>query len=99
MHSDFNSTMEILYGSYWGLELLASFILTWLIGLTPPIVIRFIIARKPLPRCWAIVLAAMFLIMNIEIFTMLGSRSNTHTALCLVPWVSYLVLRRKSREK
>jgi len=74
--------------------LLISFLLTWGIGLTPPLLIRYAVLRRPFRDKWpAVVIAGGFLILNIAIFTALGSKSKTHGALMLVCFASYYILR------
>ena len=90
-----DSIMENMFGEYWFLTLLVSAILTWGIGLTPPLLIRYAILRKPLPKKAAIPLVVLFWFINIIIFTALGSQSKTHAALFLVAWASYYILHRK----
>lgn len=78
----------------WGLGMvLLSFFLTWGIGLAPPLLIRFVFLRRSIVKAWAIGGAALFLVLNIVIFEILGSQSKTHAALILVAIVSYLILR------
>lgn len=87
------SAMEITFGEYWWFTLLVSFFITWGIGLIPPILVRYVIIRRPLLKPWAIGLVIFFWIINIGIFTALGSQSKTHMALFLVAVVSYYILR------
>ena len=75
--------------------ILFSFILTWGIGITPPLLIRYAIIKRPLPKKAAIPLVVLFWLINIIIFTALGSQSKTHAALFLVAWASYYILHRK----
>ena len=91
------SPMEYLYGPIWWLTIIVSFVLTWGIGLIPPILIRYAIVRKPLSRGWAIGLVAFLWMVNIVIFTALGSQSKTHAALFLVAWTSYIILKKEKR--
>ena len=70
--------MEDIYGEYWWLTLIISGILTWGIGLTPPILIRFVFLRKPLSKGWAIGIVIFLWFINFVLFTALGSESKTH---------------------
>lgn len=90
-----DSIMEEAFGEHWLLTLLVSAILTWGIGLTPPILIRYAIFRRPLPKRVVIPLIVFFWVVNITIFTYLGSQSKTHAALFFVAWASYYILHRK----
>ena len=93
------SAMEYLYGPLWWLTIIVSFILTWGIGLIPPLIIRYAIVRKPLSKGWAIGLVIFLWMINIVIFTALGSQSKTHAALFLVAWTSYRILKKENKPK
>lgn len=79
--------------------LIFSFIITWSVGLFPPIFIRFVVLRRPISKGWSIGLAAFFLFFNIMLFNILGSESKTHSALVLVAWASYAILKTKEDKK
>ncbi len=70
-----------------------SLLMTWTIGLTPPLVIRYVLLRRPISTWAAIGTCGAFWVINILIFTALGSKSKTHGALVLVALVSYWILR------
>jgi len=91
--------MENAFGEYWLLTLIISAILTWGIGLAPPLIIRFVIAGRPLSKGISIGLVILFLIINLMIFSALGSESKTHMALFFVAWASYYILRKKTKRK
>jgi len=93
------SAMEVAFGDYWWLTLIVSALLTWGLGLIPPVIIRYLIVRKPLSKPWAIGVVVFLWMVNIVIFTALGSQSKTHTALFLVAWVSYVILRKGKTTK
>lgn len=88
------SPMDYLYGPMGWLTIIVSFVLTWGIGLIPPLIIRYAIVRKPLPKGWAIGLVVFLWMVNIVVFTALGSQSKTHAALFLVAWVSYIIFKK-----
>ena len=92
--SNTDSAMTQMYGESWGITLIISALLTCGIGLTPPLLIRFLFMRRPIGKGWAIGTAAIFWFINIIIFTALGSTSKTHGALFLVAWTSYAILRK-----
>ena len=94
-----DSIMENVFGEYWWITLIVSAILTWGVGLTPPLLIRFAFLRRPISKGWAIGTAAIFWFINIIIFTALGSTSKTHGALFLVAWASYAILRKGAKKK
>jgi len=75
-------------------SLILSFVLTWVIGLLPPILIRFAITRKPIGKFLSGLISFIFLIINVILFSLLGSQSKTHGALMLVALVSYFVMSR-----
>lgn len=74
--------------------MMLSIVITWTIGLVPPLVIRYGIARRPIGKWPAIGIATAFWFFNLILFVALGSKSKTHFALYLIAWVSYLILRR-----
>jgi len=96
--TDFNSIMSIIFGENWFLSLLISAILTWGIGLAPPLITRFAILGHPLTKPGAIIFVVIFLLINIVVFTALESTSKTHGALLLVAWASFAILRKGSRQ-
>lgn len=76
------------------LSLIASLVVTWTIGLLPPLAIRFGILKRPMGKGAAIGTCAFFWFFNVFLFTALGSQSRTHGALWLVAFVSYWILRK-----
>ncbi|MFA5555000.1 MAG: hypothetical protein WCZ89_07235 [Phycisphaerae bacterium] len=94
-----DSIMETAFGEYWWIALIVSAILTWGIGLAPPLLIRFAFLRRPVSKGWAIGTAAIFWFININIFTAIGSTSKTHGALFLVAWASYAILRQGAKKE
>lgn len=73
-------------------------LLTWGIGLAPPLVVRFIVLRRPIERRSALLVVAALFVANLALFTSLGSRSKTHAALFFVAVVSYHILRKSARQ-
>lgn len=75
-------------------NLILSFVITWIIGLTPPLLIRFLISRKPIRKWHAIGIATGFWLVNFVIFVgLMGSQSKSHFALLLIAYVSYRILK------
>ena len=74
-------------------SLIFSILLTWFIGLLPVILIRYILIRKPLSRKISLSLSSFFWLVNILLFTLLGSESTTHVSLSLAALVSYYLYR------
>jgi len=81
------------------IDLIGSFLLTWVIGLMPPLLLRYLIIGKPLSKGWAISICGLFWFINMAIFIALGSKSKSHTALILVAMVSYWILHREPKAK
>lgn len=80
-------------------NIIFSFMLTWGIGLTPPLVIRYAILKRPM-RKWPAISTSIFLwLINLILFSILGSQNNTHTALSIVMLVSYWILQKKPTPK
>lgn len=75
-------------------EFLIQFILTWIIGLLPPVFIRSLLYRKPMNKWVALLIVVFHYIFNIIFFVeFLGSQSKKHFALFLIAVVSYWILR------
>lgn len=96
--SDSSSVVPYLYGEQWGLVLVFSLIITWGIGLAPPLLIRFVFIRHPIGKGWAIGVVALFSLINLVLFSALRSQSKTHGALALVAFVSYAILRKGAKK-
>lgn len=82
-----------------GLVLVISFIITWSIGLIPPLLIRYVFLRRPIGKWPAIGVAGLFMILNIFLFVAMGSENKSHTVLFLIAWVSYIILRKGYKTK
>lgn len=76
-------------------DIIASFIITWSIGLIPPLLIRYVILKSPMKIGYAIGTCALFWVINIVIFTALGSQSTTHGAIHLIAIASYFIFRKR----
>ncbi|MFH1061883.1 MAG: hypothetical protein V1747_03235 [Candidatus Omnitrophota bacterium] len=92
------SATELVFGEYWWLSILISAFLTWGVGLLLPVLIRFVFVRRPLSKNITIILVVVFWVFNIALFTLLESKSKTHSALLLVAVASYYILRRGSKK-
>jgi len=79
--------------------LIVSFVITWSIGLLPPVLIRYAFLKHPLAKWPAIGTCALFWMINIVLFTAIGSKSKTHGALALIAFVSYWILRQGTAAK
>lgn len=93
------SAMSVLFGEGWAVTLLLSFVATWGIGLAPPILVRYVIIRRPIGKAWAIGIVGCFWVFNILLFSLLSGRSSGHGSLALVAIVSYAILRRSDKVK
>jgi len=85
--------MEEMYGEGWKGMFAVSFLFTWVIGLTPPCLIRFVFLKRPVSKIAAVVTSGLFIVINLVVFILLGSQSKSHMALFFVAWVSYGILR------
>lgn len=93
------SVTELIYVYYGPYALALFFMVTWLIALIPPILIRFSIYRKPVKSVWvAIAIAAVFLMANAALMTLLSSLGILiQGTLLLIALTSYLILRKGNR--
>lgn len=78
--------------------LILSLAITWTIGLTPPLLIRYAFLRRAMAKKPAIGISALFWFLNIILFIAMGSKSKTHAALLLIAYVSYWILRRGDKK-
>ena len=76
--------------------IILSFIITWTIGLLPPVLIRFAFLKRPITKWPAIGLCTILWLGNIVLFSAMGSQSKTHIVLFLIAFVSYNILRHRS---
>lgn len=84
--------MPDLFGQQWGLTLLGPSLITWGVGLTPPLLIRFILIRRPIGGGWALVVAALFWGLHYALSDAFGGERPMYEALILIAVVSYLIL-------
>lgn len=85
---------EFNFGSALLLVIL-SIVITWAIGLLPPILTRYAILRRPLERWPAIGLSLLFFFINNIIFIgLLNSKNKSHHTITTMAFVSYWILRR-----
>lgn len=91
-----DSITAILTSDNAGSFILFWIILTWGIGLTPPLLIRFLLLRRPMEKKYALGIVGLFWFFNLLLFTAFGSKSKTHFGLILVALVSYAILRKRT---
>lgn len=75
-------------------DLILSLLVTWCIGLAPPLFVRFLLLKGPMNKGPAIGVCIFLWFINIVLFTALGSQSKSHGALILVALASYWILRK-----
>lgn len=80
-----------------GWELIVNIVITWTIGLLPPLLLRYVILRRPVKQGTAVAIASLFFVGNLVLAETLGSESKAHPALMLVWLVSYWILMRPAR--
>lgn len=76
------------------LAVILSILFTWGLGLLIPILLRFVILKKPLSGGVALAIVAVIYLIQLSISLALDSKSKTHTALILVAFVSYKIMRK-----
>lgn len=70
-----------------------SIIFTWIIGLILPVILRFVILKRPIrKKLHAVLLTFLFWFINIFFFISIGSKDKTHGALVLIAIASYYIL-------
>ena len=107
-----SSNTDSVASQFWvllGTRLALSALYTWSVGLTPPLIIRFLIVRRPIGKWWAIGTAVGFFFINTILFIILnkviadavGGQTHPQTtnpiATMLIAFVSYLILRKKAK--
>lgn len=88
------SRLSELSGGELATLLAISFLMTWGVGLTPPLLIRYVFLRRPMGKRAAVLVCAMLWAFNFVFFQAMGSTSKYHGALILVALVSYWILCR-----
>lgn len=78
---------------YWLFGLALSFLITWGIGLFPPLIARFVILRRCFSKQAAMIFSISFLALNIVFFTILGSTTEENVSFFLVAFASFAILR------
>ena len=89
-----------LWGSYAFLGVLIvvwGIIYTYGPGILISSLIRYVIAKKPLTKAWALIAVIIMYIVQFSVSVSLGSTSRSHFGLLIAAWVSYSILTRPSR--
>jgi drug/metabolite transporter (DMT)-like permease len=81
-----------------GMAFALSFIITWVIGLTPPILLRFFVLRRPIGKWWALGIVIFLCLVNLLIFIALWSTSSGQAVLIVIALVSYFILRKRDKK-
>lgn len=81
------------------ITIVVSFIVTWSVGLFPPVLLRYAILKRPMKKWYAIGICALFYFINLFIFIFGGSQNKFHGALGLIALTSYFILRQGSASK
>lgn len=81
------------------MEFMLSFVITWAIGLLPPILIRYKLAKRPLLSGEAIAACLGLLLFNVALFTVLGSQNRSHLVLVIIFFVSYAIMKSSAESK
>lgn len=81
------------------LAVILSILFTWGLGLLIPILLRFVILKKPLSGGVALAIVAIVYFIQLFISLALDSKSKTHGALLLVAFVSYKIMRKGHKNK
>lgn len=75
--------------------IITGFLFTWVAGLFLPILLRFVILRKPIGKFLAIFLVSIVYFIQFVIATALNPERKSHAPLFLVAWAGYLILRKR----
>lgn len=78
--------------------LIGSFLFTWVGGLILPIILRFVILRKPTKELYAVLVAGVIFIIQLILAEGLGNKGH-HTALLLVAFVSYWIMQKGNKNE
>ena len=98
--TSYNYTVSLidLYSSspttFW-ITVIGSFLLTWILGLLPTLLLKIFVTKSPMKLWKAVILQIPLWIINLIMFTALGSESQTHTALGMVSVISIFILTGK----
>lgn len=80
-----------------GLLLLISFIITWTTGLFFPVLIRYIIVRKPLSKKISIFIVVINYIFNIIAFSIM-SGDGSYPVTAIIAYFAYIILNKGYEE-
>jgi len=66
---------------------------SWVVGLTPPLLIRLLFLREPIGHWRAVGICSLFWVFNFVLSSTIGGTSGRHGALLLVALAAYWILR------
>lgn len=78
------------------INFLFSFFFTWVLGLLIPVTLRFWILKRPLSKLVSISVVSIVFLLQFLGSEILESKNKTQTALALVAYVGYMILRKNS---
>jgi len=76
---------------------IASFILTWIVGLSVPLLIRYVFMKRAINKSSAIVIVIVLLFLQLALWTSLGSTNKSHAVLFFIAYASYYILRKRNK--
>lgn len=79
--------------------IISGFLFTYVAGLFFPILLRFLIMRRPIGKFLAILTVGIVFIMQYLTVVALNPERKTHTPLLIVAYIEYLILRKKSNKE
>ena len=88
-----SSSIAVLLVDHLGQNFLVSVIWTWLIGLFPSLLIRFVLLKRPLSTWPAFFVAALFWALQFASAVALKTSPKSHSALFFVGLASFYILR------
>jgi len=77
--------------------LIISIILTWGIGLSVPVLIRYVFLRRPINKSPAIVVVIVLYFLQLALWTSLKSTNESHAVLYVIALVSYYILGKRNK--
>lgn len=80
-------------------NLVFSFIITWTIILSPPLLIRFVLLRRKMSKKWAIITSVLLWLFNMFIFVAAGSQSKSHAVLWIGAYITYKIIGPRNPKK
>lgn len=89
-------TMDYDLTNLW-IVYIASFVLTWTVGLSVPLLIRYVFMKRAINKASAIAIVILLLFLQLALWISLGSTNKSHAVLVLIAYVSYYILRKQEK--